>query len=95
MNFTTFGQSEAFHLAVFQMRSFETPSSVFQVSLLSRVPGSGSDSRAAAVEGDMRGVGSEPGQDAIWIAVRKRVDLHCVVGARRHQLAFLWRKEDI
>lgn len=43
----------------------------------------------------MCGVGSEPGQDAIWIAVRKRVDLHCVVGACRHQLAFLWRKEHV
>lgn len=39
----------------------------------------------------MRGVGGEPGQDAVRIAVGKRVDLHRVVGARRDQLAVLWR----
>ena len=37
----------------------------------------------------MRGVGGEPGQDAIRVAVRERVDLHRVVGARHHQLAVL------
>lgn len=58
----------------------------FQVS---PVPGTGGDSRAAAVEGDMCGVGGEPRQDAVGLAVWKRVDLHCVVGARRHQLPFL------
>ena len=54
-----------------------------------RVPGPGSDFGAAAVEGDMRGVGGEPRQDAIRISVRKRVDLHRVVGSSRHQLPFL------
>lgn len=66
-----------------------------RVSRPSSVPGSGSHSRAASVEGDMCGVGGEPGQDTIWIPVRKRVDLHRVVGACRHQLAVLWREEHI
>lgn len=56
------------------------------------LPGSGGDSRAAAVEGDVRGVGGEARQDAVRISVGKSVDLHRVVGARRHQLAFLWRR---
>lgn len=62
-------------------------------SLWLLLPGSGSDSGAAAVEGDVRGVGGEPCQDAVRIPVGKRVDLHRVVGARRHQLAFLWGKK--
>lgn len=41
----------------------------------------------------MRGVGGEPGQDAIWLAVGKGVDLDCVVGACCHQLAVLWGKK--
>lgn len=60
--------------------------------LLNFVPGSCSHSGATAVKGHMRGVGSEPCQDAVWITVRKRVDLHRVVGARRHQLPILWMK---
>lgn len=43
----------------------------------------------------MCGIGGEAGQDAVWIAVRKCVDLHGVVGARRYQLAILWSREHI
>lgn len=58
--------------------------------LVNPVPGSCSHSGATGVKGHMRGVGSEPRQDAVRVTVRKRVDLHVVVGACRHQLTVLW-----
>lgn len=39
----------------------------------------------------MCGISCEPGQDAIWVTIRKSVDLHRVVGACRHQFAVLWK----
>lgn len=57
--------------------------------LLDFIPGSCSHPGAAAVKGHVRGVGGEARQDAVRIPVRKGVDLHRVVGARRHQLPVL------
>lgn len=56
------------------------------------IPGSCSHSGAAAVKGHVRGVRGESRQDAVGVAIRKGVDLHGVVGARRHQLPVLWVK---
>lgn len=56
------------------------------------VPGSSSYLGAAAVEGNMCGVCGEAGEDAVRLAVGKRVDLHRVAGAGRHQPLILRRR---
>lgn len=57
------------------------------------VPGSSSHLGAAAVESNMRGVCGEAGQDAVRLALGKRVDLHRVAGAGRHQSVILRRRK--
>lgn len=57
------------------------------------VPGSSSHLGAAAVEGNMCGVCGEAGEDAVRLAVGKRVDLHRVAGAGRHQSLILRRRK--
>lgn len=57
------------------------------------VPGSSSHLGAAAVEGNMCGVCGEAGEDAVRLAVGKRVDLHRVAGAGRHQPLILRRRK--
>ena len=57
-------------------------------------PGAGGHPGPGGVEGHVRGVGGEAGQDAVRVSLREGVDLDRVVGGGGHQLALLWNRRD-
>lgn len=57
------------------------------------VPGTCCHAGAILVKADVVGIGSETGENAIWVSVRESVDLYCVVGHSSDQFPILYKKD--